>query len=370
MIVAGVLGGMTLPGTAEVVRLRGSVVVERGAEVRLGELATVSGGGVAGERLADVVILSGVQGPVKVKAEAILMAVISQQGAAATNDLEMSGAATCEVKIAGAGAPAAPASMGAGAGAPAAVEKSGAAAKVKSASPPASPIAAAATAAGPCLVDMIRSRVVKELGASAEDVQVDVETINPLVAEPLPAGRNWLIRPLTRTFLGSIQFEAQLVEGEKSLQRLTVSADVQRRVKVIVSTQPLARGDVVQATAVEEREVLLDRDMPTLFNTAGDVVGLEAKVPIAAGTRLDQRDFKACEMAERGDAITVVFVSAALRVKSPAKALDGGKLHSMIKVLNEKDNEQYQAELIGKRLAVVGGPLSADEEAKLREVAQ
>jgi flagella basal body P-ring formation protein FlgA len=364
MIVAGMLGVMALPGVAEVVRLRGNVVVERGADVRLGELATVSGGGTQGEKLANVVVLSGVQGPVKVKAEAILMAVISQQGAAATNDLEMSGAATCEVKLAGA-APAAQVSAAlaqvAAPPAPVLAAKPTEAAPAKSAT---------ASAAGPCLTDLIRARVIKELGVKAEDVHVDIETINPLVAEPLPAGRNWLIRPLTRTFVGAMQFEAQLVEGEKSLQRLTVSVDVEKKAKVVVSTQPLGRGDVVSAAAVEEREVWLDRDMPTLFDASADVVGLEAKVPVPAGTRLDQRDFKACEMAARGDAITVVFISSSLRVKSQGKALDGGKLHSMIPVLNEQTKEQYQAELIGKRLAVVGGPLSPDEEAKLREVAQ
>ena len=156
------------------------------------------------------------------------------------------------------------------------------------------------------LADLIKARIIKELAAKPEDVQVSVETINQLVAAIPAAGRQWLIRPLTRTFLGTVQFEAQLVEGEKSLQRLTVSADVEKKARVVVTTQALGRGDVVTAAGVEEREVMLDREMPTLFGSVDDAVGLEAKVPIAAGTRLDQRDLKASEMAARGADMTVV----------------------------------------------------------------
>jgi len=46
--------------------------------------------------------------------------------------------------------------------------------------------------------------------------------------------------------VGTVQFEAQLAEGTKVLQRLNVATEVQRRQKVLVTTAKLAargRGD-------------------------------------------------------------------------------------------------------------------------------
>ncbi len=356
---------MGLGGSAcgQMVRMRESVVVARGADVRLGELATVKGAGA--ERLAECVVVSGVQGALKVKAEAVLMAVVAQRGAAATVGMEMSGSAACEIRVAGAEpVAAAPAAV-----VPVAAKGAG----VVAAALPVASDAAVTTEAkksGASLSEVIARRVRKELGGSDTDVHVTVETVNPVVGMPAGAGREWLVKPLTRTFLGTMQFEAQLVEGEKAVTRLTVTAEVERKVKVVVLTAPLARGEVVTGAGAREEQVWLDREMPTLFGSMDTAEGLEAKVPLAAGSRLDQRDFKASEMAGKGDEVTVVFLKGAMNVRMRGTAQEAGKMHSVILVKNEKTSESYQATLIGKRLAVVGGNLTAIQEAKLREVTQ
>jgi flagella basal body P-ring formation protein FlgA len=344
MCVCGVAG----PAMGQVVRLREHVSVEKGANVRLGEMATVSGG-AAGERLANIVVVSGVAGPLKVKAEAVLMAVIAQQGAAASTELELSGAAVCDIQLAG--AKAAAAEM------PAAVAEQ---VKPAAAAPAAKPVVveAAKTAdvsSGLSLAEVVTARVLKELEAGKDDVRVTIETVNPLVNRPAGVGREWLVRPLTRSFLGTVQCEAQLVEGEKIVQRLTVSAHVEKKARLAIAARPLGRGEVVTDEGVKEEEVWLDRAAPTVFTAEADVVGLEARVPVAAGQRLDQRDFKATELAAKGDDLRVIFMTGSLKVEGRGKAMEGGTMNSQIQVKNERTNETFQATLVGKRMAVVGG---------------
>jgi flagella basal body P-ring formation protein FlgA len=352
---------MALPGFGQMVRLRDHLTVEKGADVRLGEMATVTGAGASAERLANVVVVSGVQGPVKVKAEAILMAVIAQQGAASTTNLEMSGAAVCDIQS--------PAAKPLAAARPEGTEK-----KIEAAVAPAAdrktpaPAPAAAPAAdGSSLASVLTARIQKELDVPSENVSVSFDVLNPALDRSAGAGRVWLVRPLTRTFLGTVPFEAQLVEGDKVVQRLSISAHVEKKTHITVATRAIARGDVVTAADVREEDAMLDRELPNVFAAASAVVGLEAKVPVGAGQHLDQRDFKPSELAAKDEEITVVFVTGSLKVEARGKALQGGALHSQIEVKNIKNNATYLATLVGKRLAVVGDLAAYDALTKPQE---
>jgi flagella basal body P-ring formation protein FlgA len=184
---------------------------------------------------------------------------------------------------------------------------------------------------------------------------------------PLPASRKWLCRPLGRTLLGTVVFESQLVEGSRIIEKLNVQAKVERRQKVVVTSARLDRGDVISAKMVHMEDAWLDRSLPNLFANEKDVIGLEAQRAIDIGTMLDQRDFKQALMASRNDAVSVIYLAGTLKVQMRGRALEDGKLHDMIDVRNEATGERYQAVLIGKRLAVVGGTLDPAEEEKLRE---
>ena len=102
---------------AQMIRLRSQATVEKGQDVRLGDVATVSGADRrTAEDLANTVILSGVESPRKIRAESVLMALVAQhfppgdgtaRGAAGGGELAgsllVSGAAVCEVKLRDAG---------------------------------------------------------------------------------------------------------------------------------------------------------------------------------------------------------------------------------------------------------------------------
>jgi flagella basal body P-ring formation protein FlgA len=211
---------------------------------------------------------------------------------------------------------------------------------------------------------------VDELRVKREDVRVNFDTTSPLLLQKTAAGQTWQLRTLTRGYLGTVQWEAQLVQAaggaSRTVTKLTVQARVSQRTQGLVTTGVIAKGDVITPSQVTLEERWVDRKVPTWLARSSDVVGFESLRAIAAGSMVDQRDFKPLEMATRGDAVTVYFISAGLKVKSTARALDSGKLHDRIAVRNEATGERYEATVIGSGVLAVGA-VDPKTEQQLRE---
>jgi flagella basal body P-ring formation protein FlgA len=348
-----------IPAAADVVRLKASASVAARQDVRLGDIATVSGEDAGrAQKLADTVIIVSAEKSILLKSDDVLLALVSQgHGTLAGTSLQIAGARQCELTV---GSPPPPAPRPAAAAArPATVPAV--------ATPPAAAPAGASEAAGGSLADVIASRIRQELALPTEDVVIRFDTISPLLEQPVAAGRKWLCRPLVRTFLGTVPFEAQLVEGTKVLERLNVQASVQQMQWVPVLTAKLSRGDVVPAEAIRMERLPLDRKLKTLFSRASEVVGLESQKDLDAGTMLDQRDFRPAFMTHRNEPLTVVYVEGALSVQVRARALADAKLHERVRIRNDATHEEYTATVIGRNLAVAGGTLTAEQEKLLRE---
>jgi flagella basal body P-ring formation protein FlgA len=366
---AALLLASQAPASAQVIRIRKEITVEFPRDIRLGDIATVTGADRdTAQSLANTVILAGIDGDRNIRTESVLLALMSQRGAGALGNLQVTGSAQCTVKF----APTNPA-------ADLALKNGPASSPLAEKPPPPSttdpiitasvvPRAAENPAQSLTLSKLIAARVQKELNVPPDDVHILINTISPLLDAPVAPNRRWICRPMSRTILGTVQFESQLLEGSRIVEKLTVQARIERRQKVVIAIGRLERGDIVTAKNVRLDEAWLDRTMPSLFATDKDVVGLEAQRSIDVGSMLDQRDFKSALMASKNDAITVIYLSGALKVQMRGRAMEDGKLHDQIAVRNELTGERYQVVLIGKRLAVVGGTLDAAEEQKLREI--
>jgi flagella basal body P-ring formation protein FlgA len=373
----------TLAGTAiflgstafgQVIRIHKEANVDGRQDVRLGDLAAISGADSrTAETLANLVVLPDVRESKSVRAEAILMAVIAQIGPGSLADhLQVAGSATCEVKLQTSTAGAA---VQISAAAP--VEQArqlfpeGPAPSMPSGAPSPQGLApnAAATqsAAAPTLAKLLIAEIQQNLGAKPEDIRVSFNTSNLLLDQPTPAGKKWVFRPLTRSYLGTVQFEAQLVDGVRVVQKFNLQVEVLKHQQVLNAVAPLSRGDVVTREHFRVDEAWIDRQMPTLMQNEKDVIGLEALRPVAVGAMLDQRDFKPVEMATRGDAVSVIFMHGNLKVQMKGLAMESGKLHDSIQIRNDGTTDTYQATLIGKRLAVIGGLPDEAQEKQLRE---
>ena len=326
-------------------------------------------------------IVTDVDRPTKIKAEAVLMALMAQRGPTVLgSNFQVSGAAVCEFNVVGSASAASPVP---GTLAAAGMARANLPVGVVQVHEDASPAAGAGTesakrsektvvpaapkAAGPMtLRKAIFAAVRQELALSEDDIKVTLDSVSPLIDEPVAGDRRWQCRPLTRTFLGSVPFEAQLSEGTKVLEKLTVMAQVRQKQMVLVLTAPLSRRGVVLENQVRFEETWPDRKLTTLFSDPQEVVGLESQVDLAVGAQLDRRDFKPLMMAHRNDLLNVIYVAGSLEVQTQGRAMEDGKLHQVIKIRNDTTGKDFTAYLVGRNKAVVG-TLSAEQEQKIRE---
>ncbi len=300
----------------QVIRLSERAVVEPRQDVHLADIATISGADAqTGASLAETVIFTGIQSGRKIRAESVLMAVIAQLGASGTaNQLQLSGAADCDVVLATPAVPiAAPATV------PVVATPSVISAPALQIETPSPSVVTASVVSAPASVSvetstlskLIMARLQQDLSAGPNDLVVTFETVNPLLDQVIPAGAEWQFEPLTRTLLGTVEWRANLVQKSRVLQKLSVETKVQKHEMVLVAATQIPSGTVMTKDQFSMQDTLLDRNLPTLFLNEKDVIGLEAQRAIVVGSQLDQRDFKPVQMAQTGDAVTVIFMSGA-----------------------------------------------------------
>jgi flagella basal body P-ring formation protein FlgA len=364
----------------QLVRLEKQVTVDPRTDVRLGDIATISAADPkTAEVFSNTVILSAIDTNRTLKAESILLALMSQRGAQAMTNLHISGSAQCAITLRTPSDPQPAAALPSTKTAslpttlsPAPIELPPViTASVIPSPPPPPPHPTLSTPATPStellLQHVIEARIQQEAAATGEKLRITIDSIAPQLTAPVAQGRRWICRPLSRTLLGTVNFEAQLTDGTRVIERLNVQTKVERQQQVVVSRTKLDRGDILTPGSVRVEETWLDRNLPTLASSENQVLGLETIKAVGVGTLLDTRDFRPALMATRGDPINVIFLSGNLKVQMNGRALQDGKMHEQITLRNEQTGDTYQATLIGKRLAVVGGTLSEADEQKLRE---
>ncbi len=96
---AAIQGGAV---SGQVIRLEKQLIVEPHQDVRLGDIATVTGvDRKTAEELSNTMILANVETERNLKAESVLMALISQLGPSALGSgLQVSGSAQCAITVA------------------------------------------------------------------------------------------------------------------------------------------------------------------------------------------------------------------------------------------------------------------------------
>jgi flagella basal body P-ring formation protein FlgA len=343
----------------------------------VGDVATFDGiDGATAEAFSQTPIAPARDGAT-IRAEQILCAIVSENGrSAVTTNLQVNGPVECVVQTSG-GTPlpheADTTARNVESMAAVSVEQPPAVAAVPVAIQPAPPPTRPQVETKPTLSDLLTSKEVEQLGVNAEDVRVNFDTVSTLLDEPVPGAARWVVRPLVHSYIGTVQWDATLLQASRPIHRLVVEMTVTQRATVLVASDNLHSGDVVLPSQVKVEERWLDRSIPTLFSKPEEVIG-QIVLPargIGAGTALDQRDFKPVTVANKGDMVTVYMISGSLLIKNQGKAMNSGRLHETVELRSDEDGSKgdgdFQAVLIGRDVAVVGGPLDPAMEAKLKE---
>ena len=152
---------------------------------------------------------------------------------------------------------------------------------------------------------------------------------------------------------GRRRFDVQLVSDGTVLATVPVTARTDARAPVVVTKQAVARGAVLGPAdvALEERDA---HDVPSDALTAPEqAIGMAAKVALAAAAPLPRTALVAPVVVKKGDLVTLVIDTPAMRLTAAGEALEPGAAGSSIKVVNRASKQEVAGKVVEHGLVLV-----------------
>jgi len=160
------------------------------------------------------------------------------------------------------------------------------------------------------------------------------------------------IAPSATSAIGRLPLTVRRYEAGRAVETFTVTADVQKRAKAVITKKPLSRGDRFTKRAVNVKEVWLTDDRTPIADVSL-VVDQQAGGALDSGSLVYPDDLRSPELVKRGELVTVRCINGALVVRTVARARGDGAMGETIKLRNESSHETFHARVTGRRKASV-----------------
>lgn len=157
-------------------------------------------------------------------------------------------------------------------------------------------------------------------------------------------------------FTGRQSFEiiAQ-VQGHE--RRIPIQAEITALPRAIVASRPIAKGDVVRQEDIESRPLPADfAGSDERLLSREEVIGRETTRPLALGQPVSAADVQLPRLVHRGDKVTVCSLAAGISITTSGKAAEDGALGDSISVELEDPKRQILATVAGPLLVQIGNP--------------
>jgi flagella basal body P-ring formation protein FlgA len=153
--------------------------------------------------------------------------------------------------------------------------------------------------------------------------------------------------------LGSVSWNVTLVANGGS-QKVEIAGTARAWQNQVVVNRPISNRSVIRKEDLVEKRTLVDRLPDETLLTSAQCVGQQASRDLQTGMVLTARMVEAVPLARVGQLITVSLAQGNVRVKSVARALEGGSFGQRIRVRNESTNDIYDVVLTGQQEATIG----------------
>lgn len=225
------------------------------------------------------------------------------------------------------------------------------------------PVPPAASSAGVrTLRDVLAADLCQRLGVAPDALQL---AFNPKDAGVLNLGEprfRFNLTPKRVRDLGPVSWDVTVLSDNDS-RKLSIDATARAWQTQVVAKSPLAFKQVIQPSDLEERRALAE-DLPASpLVTIAQAVGQQAARDLKAGTVLTAQTVEAVPLAKPGQLIAVNVAQGAVRIKTVARAMEGGSYGQAIRVRNESTRDVFTVVLTGPQEGTIG-PVEADAEAR------
>jgi len=214
------------------------------------------------------------------------------------------------------------------------------------------------------VIDAIREKVMTAAQAQYPDAEIHVEvpSLNPRLQ--LPACSALHVEPRGNRLYGRVPVAVSCSAPQQwsIFQTATVSAEQQ----VVVTRGPLARGQRLsgEQLTTEFRDLSRLRDLH--YTRVDDLVGMELKRPLAAGSVLYTTMLRTPLAIRRGDKVAIVATRGSVRISVPGESLENGKTGEQIKVRNRQSDKVVHVWVTGIGTVSTSAPRFGDVAANGR----
>jgi flagella basal body P-ring formation protein FlgA len=153
---------------------------------------------------------------------------------------------------------------------------------------------------------------------------------------------------------GRRRFDVQLVHDGVVLANVPVTARTDAHGSVVVAKQSVPRGTVLGPDDVEVVERNAKDLPPDAVTMPEQAIGMETKVALAAAAPLPRTALAPPIVVKKGDLVTMIMDTAAMRLTVAGEALESGAVGSAIKVKNRTSKQTVAGKVVaGGVVAVV-----------------
>jgi flagella basal body P-ring formation protein FlgA len=157
------------------------------------------------------------------------------------------------------------------------------------------------------------------------------------------------VEPRRARDLGDVAWDVTIVSsaGAGDSRKVQVRGTARAWQHQLVTARPLNRRQQITDADVTARRILVDRLPDAALLKSEQVIGQMAGRDLKPGTVMTAQLVEAVPLAKAGQFIAVTLDRGSVRIKSVAKALEGGSYGETIRVKNEATKDVYQVVLTG-----------------------
>lgn len=161
------------------------------------------------------------------------------------------------------------------------------------------------------------------------------------------------VESLSRSGLGRVPMRVRRFDAAGTVEEVTLTAEVTRRVIAVVARRQLRRGEVFSSENVELREVWLEADHGETLDTVDLLLGQSSSSALREGGVVLADHVAPDVLVRRGDLVTVTCVSGMLVVRFTGRASGNGVKGDIIAVRHPETRETFYATVSGKNQATI-----------------
>ncbi|SDR37069.1 flagellar basal body P-ring formation chaperone FlgA [Pseudovibrio sp. Tun.PSC04-5.I4] len=204
--------------------------------------------------------------------------------------------------------------------------------------------------------DILRNAFAERARILPEDIEISYTTPLPMdmhadvdAISPLTIGRiNW--SPRTSRFKVILN-----IVQEGRTKPISILGNASQMVSISTLARRLDRGTVITAKDIREERKPIGRYAGREFLAAADLIGMEVRRNMRAGSTLTPRDVGEPILVKRGAKVTVIYKIPGMNISTQGKAKSDGGKNDLIEIVNPISQKTILAEVVGKNIAIVSG---------------